>query len=205
SSCRRGRAWGPSYYGGASPLAASWLFARPAQTTEAVNKALETFYFHEAAQQVYQFFWGDFCDWYIEWVKPELQSANAERANVAWKNLFAAFETALRLLHPIMPFLTEELWHQLPQELNAKSIALTRFPQADERWKNQSALDEFAFLQETITSLREMRSQMKLDPKKKVKAEFSSSDSDLRNSLSANANAVSRLATLSELNIASNR
>ncbi len=64
---------------------------------------------------MYQFFWGDFCDWYIEWVKPELQSADRERATVAWKNLFAAFDAALRLLHPFMPFLTEELWHQLPQ------------------------------------------------------------------------------------------
>src|SRR5205814_1933497 len=77
--------------------------------------ALDTYRFHEAAQAVYQFFWGDFCDWYIEWVKPELQSADRERATVAWKNLFAAFDAALRLLHPLMPFLTEELWHQVPQ------------------------------------------------------------------------------------------
>jgi len=69
---------------------------------------------------VYQFFWGDFCDWHIEWVKPELQSADRERATVAWKNLFAAFDAALRLLHPFMPFLTEELWHQLPQKAGSE-------------------------------------------------------------------------------------
>src|SRR5262249_46841469 len=79
------RAAAPFPCAGQVPLADSWLFARLAETIEAVNKALHTFHFHEAAQQVYQFFWGDFCDWYIEWVKPELQSANAERANVAWK------------------------------------------------------------------------------------------------------------------------
>jgi valyl-tRNA synthetase len=199
------RADAPYPAAGKVPLADQWLFARLAETIEAANKALETYYFHEAAQQIYQFFWGDFCDWYIEWVKPELQSANAERAAVAWKNLFAAFEAALRLLHPIMPFLTEELWHQLPQKPGAKSIALDAYPVASERWKNAHALEEFAFLQDVIKSLREMRSQMKLDPKKKVRAEFSSQDSHLRESLNANMGAVLRLAILSDLIVSSGR
>src|SRR2546430_2494793 len=101
-----------------------------------MNDALANYRFHEAAQGVYQFFWGDFCDWYIEWVKPELQSADRERASVAWKNLFAAFNAALRLLHPFMPFLTEELWHQLPQLAGAKAIALDRFPEAPPPWRD---------------------------------------------------------------------
>src|SRR5262249_21194674 len=148
---------------GKLPLVDRWLFARLAEAIGAVNKAFETCHFHEAAQQIYQFFWGDFCDWYIEWVKPELQSANSERATVAWKNLFAGFDAALRLLHPVMPFLTEELWHQLPQEQGAKSIALDAYPAASESWKNPAALEELTFLQNVIKSLREIRSQMKLD------------------------------------------
>jgi len=199
------RAAAPYSMAGKIPLADEWLFARLAGTIEAANKAWETYYFHEAAQQIYQFFWGDFCDWYIEWVKPELQSPNAERAARAWKNLFAAFDAALRLLHPVMPFLTEELWHQLPQRSGAKSIALDTYPVASERWKNAHALEEFAFLQDVIKSLREMRSQMKLDPKKKVKAEFSSQDSRLRASLNSNMDAILRLAILSELGISAAR
>jgi valyl-tRNA synthetase len=199
------RAAAPYSMAGKIPLADEWLFARLAGTIEAANKAWETYYFHEAAQQIYQFFWGDFCDWYIEWVKPELQSPNAERAAAAWKNLFAAFDAALRLLHPVMPFLTEELWHQLPQRSGAKSIALDTYPVASERWKNAQALEEFAFLQDVIKSLREMRSQMKLDPKKKVKAEFSSQDSRLRASLNSNMDAILRLAILSELGISAVR
>ena len=128
---------------GEIPLADRWLFARLAETITAVNQAFDTYYFHEAALQIYQFFWGDFCDWYIEWVKPELQSANAQWAEVAWKNLFAAFDATLRLLHPVMPFLTEELWHQLPQESDAKSIALDSYPIAAERWRDSAALNEF--------------------------------------------------------------
>src|SRR6267154_106189 len=104
-----------------------WLFARLANTIDLMNEALTTYRFHEAAQGVYQFFWGDFCDWYIEWVKPELLNADRDRAVAAWRNLFSAFDAALRLLHPFMPFLTEELWHQLPQRAGAKSIALDSF------------------------------------------------------------------------------
>jgi valyl-tRNA synthetase len=104
-----------------------------------------------------------------------------------------------------MPFLTEELWHQLPQKADAKSIALDAYPVAAEQWKNAAALKEFAFLQDVIKTLREVRAQMKLDPKKKVKAEFSSSDARLRSSLTANLDAVSRLAILSELAISSDR
>jgi valyl-tRNA synthetase len=199
------RAAAPYPLEGKVPLADAWLFARLAETIEATNKALETYHFHEAAQQIYQFFWGDFCDWYIEWVKPELQNPDAARAGVAWKNLFAAFEAALRLLHPIMPFLTEELWHQLPQMQEAKSIALASYPLAQEKWKNAVALKDFSFLQDVIKTIREVRSQMKLDPKKRVQAEFSSQDAALRSALTANLEPVSRLAILSDLIIASNK
>src|SRR5205807_4748532 len=195
------RAAAPFTAGGAIPLADRWLFARLAETITAVNQAFDTYYFHEAAQQIYQFFWGDFCDWYIEWVKPDLQSANAERAEVGWKNLFAAFDAALRLLHPVMPFLTEELWHQLPQKAGAKSIALDAYPVVPDRWKNPAALEEFTFLQDVLKSLREVRSQMKLDPKKKVKAAFSTSDARVGELIQANRGAIERFAVLSELRI----
>src|SRR6266478_1487118 len=119
---------------------------------------------------------GCFCDWYIEWVKPELQSAEKTRAVAAWRNLFAALDAALRLLHPFMPFITEELWHELPQRPGAKSIALDVFPEARKEWKNAEALEQFSLIQEAIVALRNIRAEMKLEPKKKVAAEFSSSE-----------------------------
>src|SRR5207245_1881052 len=167
------RAKAPYAYRGRVPLVDSWMFARLAATIEMMNDALANYRFHEAAQGVYQFFWRDLCDWYIEWVKPDLQSADQERAAVAWKNLFAAFEAALRLLHPFMPFLTEELWHQLPQKTGAKSIALDRFPEAQDHWKNKKAVCEVDEIQEIVTTLRNIRAELKLDPKKKVTADFS--------------------------------
>jgi valyl-tRNA synthetase len=188
----------PYAYKGEVPLIDRWLFGRLAETVETVNAALEDYRFHEAAQGVYQFFWGDFCDWYIEWVKPELQSVDRERATVAWKNLFAGFDAALRLLHPFMPFLTEELWHQLPQKAGAKSIALDRYPEAGASWKNAEALREFGMMQEVIQSLRTIRSGMKLD-KKKVAAEFSSADAGARAVVEANREGITRLTFLKEL------
>lgn len=187
------------------PLIDEWLFARLAVTIESVNAALENYRFHEAAQNVYQFFWGDFCDWYIEWVKPELLSADRERAEVAWKNLFAAFDAALRLLHPFMPFLTEELWHQLPQKAGAKSVALAEFPEARAEWKKPAALEQFVLIQELIGSIRIIRAEMKLDPKKRVAAEFSIPDGSARKSIEANRDGVLRLALLSELKLSPDR
>jgi valyl-tRNA synthetase len=195
------RAKAPYAIGGKVPLVDAWLFARLAETIDLVNGALSDYRFHEAAQGVYQFFWGDFCDWYIEWVKPELQHADRERAVVAWKNLFAAFDAALRLLHPFMPFLTEELWHQLPQKGGAKSIALDRFPEASANWKNASALNQVVRIREVVTALRTIRAELKLDPKKKVTAEFSTEDVTSRDLVQANRAAIERFAVLSELRI----
>jgi valyl-tRNA synthetase len=199
------RAKAPHAYAGNIPLVDRWLFARLATTVETVNDALVNYRFHEAAQNVYQFFWGDFCDWYIEWVKPELQHTDRERATVAWKNLFAGFDAALRLLHPIMPFLTEELWHQLPQKAGAKSIALDAYPEARESWKDASAVREYALVQEIIQSLRTIRADMKLDSKKKVPAQFFSGDARVRGVIKANKDGVSRLAILSDLEVLSQK
>jgi valyl-tRNA synthetase len=199
------RAKAPYAAGSDVPLIDQWLFARLAITIETVNSALDNYRFHEAAQNVYQFFWGDFCDWYIEWVKPELLSADRERATVAWKNLFAAFDAALRLLHPFMPFITEELWHQLPQQPGAKSIALSQFPEVRAEWKNPAALERFALIQEMIGAVRIIRSEMKLDPRKKVGAEFSVADSAIRTFIETNRDGILRLALVSDLKLSAER
>ena len=182
------------------PIVDRWFFARMAETVETVNDALANYRFHEGAQAVYQFFWGDFCDWYIEWVKPDLLSEDREKSVVAWKNLFAGFEGALRLLHPFMPFLTEELWHQLPQKSGAKSIALGKYPEARAEWKDKAALEEFGLVQQTIQELRTLRAEMKLD-KKKVAAEFASAIAGVREVVSANRDGIVRLGLLTELTV----
>jgi valyl-tRNA synthetase len=195
----------PYAYEGELPLADEWLFGRLAATVDVVNEALDDYRFHEAAQGVYHFFWGDFCDWYIEWIKPDLQDSNKERARVAWKNLFAAFDLALRLLAPFMPFISEELWHQLPQNPGEKSIALKEYPAASAYNPSTQRINEFANVQEIIGQIRNMRAEMKLDPKKRVSAEIYSSHPDIRGQVERNRAAIARLGFLSELQVATER
>ncbi len=91
------------------------------------GEALETYRFHEAAHVVYHFFWGEYCDWYLELIKPRLLSEDREQARAAYANLISIFEGALRMLSPFMPFITEELWHAVYDgKPPAKSIALAR-------------------------------------------------------------------------------
>jgi valyl-tRNA synthetase len=196
------RSSAPHADGGQVSLADRWIFSRLARATAQVNDALEHFRFHEAAHVVYHFFWGDFCDWYIEWVKPELNSTDRGRAAAAWKNLFAAFETALRLLHPFMPFLTEELWQQLPQRAGTRSIALERFPEPRATLIDPGAEEQFALLQEIITAARNIRAEMKLDQKAKLEAQFAPGSPAVQSTVELSLATILRLASLSSLSSA---
>jgi valyl-tRNA synthetase len=197
------RAKAPYAVKGEGELVHRWIFSRLAATADEVSKALDEFRFHEACQTIYHFFWGDFCDWYIEWVKPQLSSSDRELAVAAWRNIFAVLDTALRLLHPVMPFLTEELWHKLPQPAEARSIALDHFPEARQEWMDASAESDMTLIQEIIAAARNIRAEMKIDQKKKVAAEFSSKDTGVRGLVERNLDALTRLASLSELQVSS--
>jgi valyl-tRNA synthetase len=199
------RAKAPYFTKGESDLVHRWMFSRLSTVAAEANKALEDFRFHEACHLIYQFFWGDFCDWYIEWVKPQLADANREIAMAAWRNIFAAFDAALRLLHPIMPFLTEELWHRLPQPAGARSIALDKFPESRTQWTDAAAEREMATLQEIIIAVRNIRAEMKVDQKKKIAADFSSADPAIRTLVQQNLDPLLRLASLSALQISAAR
>ncbi len=195
------RAKAPYPVKGEGALAHRWIFSRLAAVTAQVNDALENFRFHEACQTTYQFFWGDFCDWYIEWVKPQLADTDREVAVPAWRNIFAALDAALRLLHPVMPFLTEELWHKLPQPAGARSIALDKFPEPLANWSDAGSDDAMARLQEIVIAARNIRAEMKIDPKRKIAAEFSGRTPMLRNLVQDNLDPLLRLAALSELRV----
>ena len=195
------RAKAPYLTNGESDLVHRWMFSRLSAVAAEANKALEDFRFHEACHIIYQFFWGDFCDWYIEWVKPQLADSNREIAIAAWRNIFAAFDAALRLLHPIMPFLTEELWHRLPQPAGARSIALDKFPEPRAQWTDAPAERDMATLQEIIIAARNIRAEMKVDQKKQIAADFWSADPAIRKLVQQNLDPLLRLASLSALQI----
>jgi valyl-tRNA synthetase len=197
------RAAAPYAVKGEGELVHRWIFSRLAAAAGEVDKALDEFRFHEACQTIYHFFWGDFCDWYIEWVKPQLSSADRGLALPAWRNIFAVLDAALRLLHPVMPFLTEELWHKLPQSAGVRSIALDRFPARREDWIAAGADGDMALIQEIIVAARNIRAEMKVDQKKKVAADFSTRDAAMRRVVELNREPLLRLANLSGLSVSS--
>ena len=124
-----------------------WILSRFHRVTKDVNEAWQTYRFHEAANRIYDFFWGDFCDWYIELVKPRLAPRTGLRAGIACGNLVSLFEASLRLLHPVMPFITEEIWHAVYDgNPPMKSIALAAYPQADEKQVDLAAETSMAIV-----------------------------------------------------------
>ncbi len=179
-----------------------WIFSRLSAVAGEVHEALAEYRFHEASHVIYHFFWGEFCDWYIEWIKPRLAAEDRAAAIAAWRNLFAMFESALRLLHPFMPFITEELWMKLPQRPGVRSIAFERYVAARGECRDAAAERDAALLQEVITLLRNIRAEAKIDPKKKVAAEFSTPSREVRALVAQNRAVIERLAALTQLNFA---
>jgi valyl-tRNA synthetase len=199
------RAKAPYAISGEDGLIHRWIFSRLSSVSAEVGAALQDFRFHEACQTIYHFFWGDFCDWYIEWVKPQLSSENREVSVAAWRNIFAALEAALRLLHPVMPFLTEELWHRLPQSQGAKSIALDKFPEPRANWTDPQVEQEMLVIQNIIIAARNIRAEMKIDPKQKIPAVITPGDTETGYPIISEEDAIKRLANLSEIRWAQRR
>ncbi len=187
----------------ASALEDRWILSRFNRVAANVNDALATYRFHEAANSIYDFFWGEFCDWYLELIKPRLNfedGGDKSTAQVACANLVSLFDAALRLLHPIMPFITEEIWQAMYEGKPAlKSIALAPFPQADEKQFGLAAETEMAILQDLIVSVRNLRAELKVEPKVKVPIEVFAHEPEIRRMIDHNRGAVERLATVEKI------
>ena len=151
----------------------AWIFHRLEHSIQAVNRALELHRYHEAAQTLWDFIWKDFCDWYLEIKKLRFRENSGLDAH--WHSTLSVYEAALRLLHPVMPFITEELWQRLVHgpSLNAgqpKSISLAAYPTAASEPGKPERADQFSLLQSIVTAAREARADNKLDPKATFRA-----------------------------------
>jgi len=180
-----------------------WILSRFNRVANDVNDALETYRFHEAANRIYDFFWGEFCDWYLELIKPRLnfvEGGDPSAARLACSNLVNLFDASLRLLHPVMPFITEEIWQAMYEgRAPAKSIALTGYPQSDSRQLNLAAETEMAILQDLIVSVRNLRAELKVEPKVKVSIEVFAHEPEIRTMIEHNQGSVERLANVDKI------
>lgn len=156
-----------------------WIVGRLNQTIEQVTQAYETYRFDLAAETLYSFVWNDYCDWYLELAKVQLQTGCASRQRATRHTLLRVLEAALRLLHPIIPFITEELWQTVAPMCDAKtadSIMLARFPEADGGEIVQTAFEQMTVLQDLIGAVRNLRGEMGIQPNVKAPLFVESAD-----------------------------
>lgn len=195
-----------------APLHDRWILSRLNKTSQVVRNALADYEFHEAVQTLYHFFWDDFCDWYIELSKSEVtaEEDSAQRTS-ARTTLLSVLEQALRLLHPFMPYITEDLWLRLPRaDLTLlhpaykgaePTIMLAAYPEArseliDENveWQMQSVID-------LISRVRNIRSEMNIKPGETIPLLIGASNDQLRSVFESNKNQIKRLARAGEVTI----
>ncbi len=185
----------------ATPLETRWIMARLSAVCGEVDRALAAYRFDEAANAIYQFFWGEFCDWYLELVKLRLEFGESTPKNevtaITLASLVGVFESALRLLSPFMPFLTEEIWHALyDNAAPAKSIALTRYPQAGDFPADAASVSAMTTLQELIVTVRALRKELGV-PEKEAAPILLHADNRVVALADANADMLARMARVS--------
>ena len=197
-----------------TPLETRWIFSRLSTVSDNVAHSLADYRFDEAANAVYQFFWGEFCDWYLELVKLRMDffpdesgvyKPHSDVAAITLNSLISVFEAALRLLSPFMPFLTEELWHALYASVGspspAKSIALTRYPQREDFAADETSVLAMTTVQDLIVTIRGLRKELAVPEKEATPIQLHAS-AHISALVQANADMLSRLARVSSVELA---
>jgi valyl-tRNA synthetase len=181
-------------------LADRWIIARCNATVVEATEAYERFRLNEAAAAVYRFIWSDLADWYIEQSKPRLYG-DQPGGDVARAVVAQTFDVALRLLHPVMPFITEELWRRLPGRPAEASISVAPWPRPDARAEDSAALRQFGLVQELVGALRQIRAEYGIPPGQAVRANVAAESDEMLGALEQERKTITRLAKLSTLTV----
>ena len=178
----------PSY-----TLADQWILSRYNKTVKEVTEALESYELGEAGRLLYDFIWNELCDWYIEMVKPRLYGRETEESKqTAQYVLWYVLENSMKLLHPFMPFITEEIWQHLPHE--GQTIMLAKWPEVDNRYNFTEAEKQMELIMETIKGIRNIRGEMNVPPGKKADIIFSANNEEAYQAIAAGMDYVKSLA-----------
>jgi valyl-tRNA synthetase len=181
------------------PLEHSWILSRTNRTVAEVKQALDSFQFNEAASVLYQFTWRELCDWYLEWIKPGLYGDDPDARATAKAVLLTVLETVLKLLHPITPFVTEEIWQVLPGERS--SIMLEPFPEEQPGWTDGQAESAVGLLMGVITGLRNIRSEMQIHPTAGISGLIICPDGDRARLIAEHAETVKAMTRAETINV----
>jgi valyl-tRNA synthetase len=177
----------------------AWILSRLQQVIQETRAHLDSYEFDQAAHTLYQFIWHEFCDWYLELIKPQLyDKENPEARRHCQAVLLKVLSAILRLLHPFMPFITEEIWQKLPGAQG--SVMVAPYPQPDSVWHNPEAEAELQLLMATITAIRNIRGEMNVPPATQVEVFLHSREARPLEALSRQASAIKILARVRQLN-----
>ncbi len=182
-------------------LADRWILSRLNRTVGQVQTALSGFQISDAANAIYQFLWRELCDWYIELAKGPLYGTDEKAKETTRAVLVFALDTVYRLLHPFMPFITEELWQRLPMDRKTESITIAEYPSGDRRLDDPAAETEMKPLIEVIEGIRAIRGESGIPFSTKLQAQVQSPSSDVRSTLEKWRSYVMPLAGLSSLEV----
>lgn len=187
-----------------SSLADRWIVSRLNTVVKEVQSALTDYRFNDAASTLYQFIWHEFCDWYVELSKPALKDEEPSRKKAAQTTLVMTLETALRLLHPIMPFITEEIWQKLPREIRGEkaSIMISSFPAPDGKYIDEAIEQSMRLPMDAILAIRNIRGEMNISPREKVRANIRAENENIVRNFEQTSGYVTSLSGLSHLVIA---
>lgn len=186
----------PSLKNSHKDFADEWIISRFNNTLLQLNKAMNEFEVNNAIKLIYGFIWNDFCDWYVEMIKNRLYSDNEEVKSAVLTRAISIFEDALKILHPFMPFITEELWQLIEERKDGESISTSKYPEVNESLIKESADEEMEFVKDIITAIRNIRGEMNIAPSKKVNAMIKSSSVKEHQT-----DYIKRLAKVEELNV----
>jgi len=176
-----------------------WILSRTDEAVRVVRRALDGYVFNEVALSIYQFTWHEFCDWYLEWIKADLYGEDPAARDQARGVLLAVLENILKLLHPVAPFVTEEIWSVLPGERS--TIMIEPFPEAVPSWHDEQAEASMELLMGIISGIRVIRSEAELHPTAKVCVTLICADAGKRQLIERYAGAIQAMTRTETLNI----
>jgi valyl-tRNA synthetase len=187
-----------------SSLADRWIVSRLNTVIRDIQSALTDYRFNDAASSLYQFIWHEYCDWYVELSKAALKGEDTNKKKAALTTLVMTLETALRLLHPIMPFITEEIWQKLPKEIRGDkaSIMISSFPTSNEAYIDEAIEQSMRLPMDAILSIRNIRGEMNISPRERVRANIRAENENIVKNFEQTAGYVTSLSGLSHIAIA---